>query len=133
MMGFCWAWLRAVVLLAWLCAGPCCSGVPLGAAVAPCRLGGQDVEAVGGPLPWVKSWVHAVSQGQPVGRCMVIRRAEVAIRAGTAMSLRRMVAVVVLARSGPAMAAAARVRLKAITARTSQTSHGVNCQGSRCS
>ena len=116
--------MRAAVVLAWLCAGTCCSGVPLGVAVAPGRLGGQGVEAAGGPLPWVKSWVHAVSQGQPVGRCMVIRRAEVAIRAGTAMSLRRMVAVVVLARSGPAMAAAARVRLKAITARTSQAALG---------
>ena len=52
------------------------------------------------------------------------RRAEDATRAGTAMSLRRIVAVVALARSGAARVAArvpaARVRLNVITARTSQ-------------
>ena len=51
-------------------------------ALAPCRLGGQGVQAAGGPQPWLNSWVHAVSQGQPVGRCKVSRRAEAAIRAG---------------------------------------------------
>ena len=51
--------------------------------------------------------VQAVSQGQARGRCRVTRRAEDATRAGTAMSLRRIVAVVALARSGAARVAAA--------------------------
>ena len=84
------------------------------------------MEVAGGPQPWLNSWVHAVSQGQPVGRCKVSCRAEDAIRAGMWISLRRMVAVVVLARSGPAIAAAARVRLNAITARTSQAALALN-------
>ena len=78
------------------------------------------VTRLGGPQTRVNSWVHAVSQGQAVGRCRVARRAEVAMRAGTAISLRRMVGVVALARAGPEMVAAARVRLNAITANTSQ-------------
>ena len=55
--------------------------------------------ADGGSLTVLKSWVQAVSQGQPVGRCSVIWRPQVATLAGTLMSLRRMVAVVALARS----------------------------------
>ena len=66
------------------------------------------VTAGGGLQPWVKSWVHADSQGHAIGRCMVIRRAECAIRAGTAISLRLIVAVVALARSVPVIVAAAR-------------------------
>ena len=57
---------------------------------------------------------------------MVTRRAEVAIRAGTVISLRRRVGVVALARTGPVMVAAARVRLNAITASTSQQALAVN-------
>jgi len=67
----------------------------------------------------VNSVVQAVSQGQAVGRCRVRRRAEDAIRAGTVMRVRRMVAVVALARDDPVIVAAARVRLKAIVASTS--------------
>ena len=75
---------------------------------------------VGGPQLWLNRRVHAVSQGQVVGRCRVSRRAEDATRAGMLISLRRMVAVVAFARSLPAMVAAVRVRLNAMTARTSQ-------------
>jgi hypothetical protein len=59
-------------------------------------------------------------QGHARGRCSVTRRADEAIRAGTVTSLRRMVAVVALASAGPVIVAAARVRLNAITASTSQ-------------
>jgi len=54
-----------------------------------------------------------------------MRRAEDAILAGTLTSFRRMVAVVALARPAPAMVAAARVRLNAMTARTSQAAFAV--------
>jgi len=63
---------------------------------------GQDGALWGGSLARVIRVFQAVSQGQAVGRCSVRRRAEVAIRAGTAMSLRRTVAVVARARSGAA-------------------------------
>ena len=56
----------------------------------------------------------------------MIRRAEVAILAGTVMSVRRMVAVVALAKVGPVRVAAARVRLNAITAQTSQAAFAEN-------
>ena len=53
-------------------------------------------------------WSQAASQGQALGgSTAATRRAEDAIRAGTVMSLRRMVAVVALARSGPVSVAAA--------------------------
>ena len=86
----------------------------------------------GGPQPWLNRWVHGVSQGQVVGRCRVTRRAEDAARAGTAISFLRMVAVVALARSVPAMVAAVRVRLNAITASTSQAALAVNLPEGRC-
>lgn len=69
---------------------------------------------------------HAVSQGESRGRCKVRRRAEDAIRAGTVISVRRMVAVRALASAGPVRAAAARVRLNAITASTSQAALALN-------
>ena len=62
----------------------------------------------------------------------MIRRAEVATRAGTVISLRRIVAVVALARSGPVRVAAARVRLNAMTASTSQAAFAVNTPEGRC-
>jgi len=80
---------------------------------------------VGGPLVRMNSWVQACCQGQFVGRCMVRRLAEDAIRAGMVITLRRMVAVMALAIAVPA-AAAARVRLNAMTARTSQAAFAVN-------
>ena len=60
---------------------------------------------VGGSATRSKSWVHAWCQGQWLGRCRVIRRAEDATRAGMWISLRRTVAVVALARSGQAAGA----------------------------
>jgi len=71
-------------------------------------LGGQVADAGGGPQTLVKSCCQACCQGHPVGRCRVIRRAEDAVRAGTLMSFRRIVAVVARARLGPVMVAAAR-------------------------
>jgi hypothetical protein len=79
----------------------------------------------------VKRVVHASSQGQARRRCSVSRRAEDAIRAGTWTSLRRIVAVVALPIAGPARVPAARVRLNAITARTSQAAFGVNLPDGR--
>lgn len=61
-----------------------------------------------------------------------MRLAEDAILAGTETSLRRMVAVVALAKPSPVMVAADRVRLKAITARTSQAAFAVNTPEGRC-
>ena len=87
---------------------------------------------VGGSATRSNSWVHAWCQGQWLGRCRVIRRAEDATRAGMLISLRRTVAVVALARSGEAagpvvaMTAATRVRLNAMTASTSQALLAVN-------
>src|SRR5450759_4863576 len=69
---------------------------------------------------------HADSHGQSRGRCRVSRRAEDAIRAGTVTRVRRMVAVLALAKAGPVMVAAARVRLKAITAHTSHAALAAN-------
>ena len=80
----------------------------------------------GGPQLWVNRRVHAVSQGQAVGRCRVIRPADDATRAGTGISVLRMVAVVALARSVAVMVAAVRVRLNAMTASTSQAALAVN-------
>ncbi len=60
------------------------------------------------------------------------RRAEVATRAGTLISLRRMVAVVAFARSGQAIVAPVRVRLNAMTASTSQAALAVNFPEGRC-
>jgi len=74
----------------------------------------------GGSLTRLNRAVQAVSQGQDFGRCKVIRRAEVATRAGTVISLRRIVAVVARARSGAETVPAARVRLNAMTTSTSQ-------------
>src|SRR4051794_39522250 len=75
---------------------------------------------------------HAVSQGQCRGRCNVRRRAEEAIRAGTLIKVRRMVAVRDLARAGPVRVAAARVRLNAMTANTNQAALAVNRPEGRC-
>jgi len=81
-------------------------------------LGGQVVAGVGGTQAAAKS----PSQGQSLGRCKTSRRAELARWAGTAISCRRMVAVVALAWTVPA----ARVRLNAIAANTSQALFAAN-------
>jgi len=56
----------------------------------------------------------------------VSRRAEEAIRAGTVIRVRRMVAVRALASRGPVRVAAARVRLNAMAASTSQAALAEN-------
>ena len=61
-----------------------------------------------------------------------MRRAEVATRQGRWISLRRTVAVVALARSVAASVPAARVRLNAMTASTSQAALAVNTPEGRC-
>lgn len=68
----------------------------------------------------------ACCQGQAIGRCKVKRRADDAIRAGTVTRVRRMVAVVALASWPSAMVPAARARLNAMTAQTSQALLAVN-------
>ena len=97
---------------------------------------GQLVAAPGGSATRWLSRIQALCQGQSWGRCRVSRRAEVAIRQGIWISVRRTVAVVARARSdacvGAARVAAARVRLNAITARTSQAALAVNTPDGRC-
>ena len=63
---------------------------------------------------------------------MVTLLAEDATRAGTAISLRRMVAVVALASAGPVIVAAARVRWNDITASISHAALAVNFPDGRC-
>ena len=60
------------------------------------------------------------------------RRVVVAIRAGTQMGLRRIVAVAARARDGASVKAAARVRLNAMTAQISQTALALNTPEVRC-
>lgn len=61
-----------------------------------------------------------------------MRRAEDATRAGTVTSLLRIVAVVARANSGAARVPAARVRLNAMTASTSQAALALNIPEGRC-
>jgi len=61
-----------------------------------------------------------------------MRRPEDAILAGTLTSFRRIVDVVALARAGPVMVPAARVRLNAMTATTSQAAFAVNIPEGKC-
>jgi hypothetical protein len=74
---------------------------------------------VGGPQMLASGASQPSCQGQSRGRCRVSFRAEEAIRAGTAIRCVRMVAVVALAWNTDAIAPAARVRVKAMAARTS--------------
>jgi hypothetical protein len=90
------------------------------------RLGDHVVAGSGGPQLWVKSSVQALCHGHLVGRWSLSRRAELAIRAGTMISLHRIVAVVALASAGPVMLAAAQVKLNAMPARTSQAALALN-------
>jgi hypothetical protein len=86
-----------------------------------------------GEVDDVSSGPVGASLGMPawVSRCRVSRRAEDAMRAGTPIRGRRMVALVARASCGPLLAAAARVRLKAITASTSQAAF-VSSSVARC-
>ena len=87
---------------------------------------GGQVVWVGGPHVRVNKSVQPICQGQAVGRCRVMVRAVVAIRAGTPIRVRRTVPVVALASRVPASAAAPRVRLNAIAANTSHAEFAVN-------
>ena len=68
----------------------------------------------------MKSPSQLSCQGQWLGRWMTRCLADLARRPGTAINCRRMVAVVALAWKTEAMVPAARVRLNAIAAKTSQ-------------
>jgi len=74
----------------------------------------------------LKSPCQLSHDGQSLGRCRTSRLAEVARRAGPAVSCRRMVAVVALAWKTEAMVPAVRVRLNAIAASTSQALFAAN-------
>ena len=75
---------------------------------------------------------HSRSHGHRAGRCIVMRRAEDAIRAGMQIRVRRMVEVVAFARRCPSRQAAARVRLNAMTAHTSHAAFAQNFPEGRC-
>lgn len=91
----------------------------------PWRRVGRVGQPRGGARDWLNKADHAVSHGQVSGRCSRIRRAEDAILAGMLTSFRRIVAVVAEARTVPVIAAAVRVRLNAMTARTSHAAFAV--------
>ena len=76
-------------------------------------------------MAW-NSWDQACPHGQCCGRCIRRRRAERASRAGMLISWARMVPVVALAWKAEARQPAARVRLNAITASTSQALFAAN-------
>ena len=86
----------------------------------PGGLGGQVVAGVGGPQAALNSPSQLSCQGQSLGRWMTSLLADLARRPGTAISCLRIVAVVALAWKTEAMVPAARVRLNAIAANTSQ-------------
>ena len=87
---------------------------------------GQVGATAGGPSVASKIACQGSWHGDAVGKWMVMRRAEVAIRAGMLMMRLRIVAVVALAWLPPAMVPAARVRLNAMTARTSHSAFALN-------
>jgi len=86
----------------------------------------------GGPQAAVNRACHPVFQGQLVGRCSTCLRAEVEIRAGTWMSLRRMVPLRALPSSVPASVPTARERLNAIVASSNQAAFAVKIPDGRC-
>ena len=65
---------------------PVWPALPRGSWFRPRGLGGQKVACVRGPRPVVNRRCQPVCHGQPVGRCSTSRRAEEAIRAGTAIA-----------------------------------------------
>src|SRR5674476_482457 len=101
-----------------------------GSLVAPLGLGGQVAEA-GGPSAAVNIACHGCSQGHRSGRWRRSRRAERAMRAGTAMSWARIVAVVARAWNLEARVPAARVRLNEIAASTSHAALAFICPEGR--
>ena len=106
-----------------------CSAFPLQSGRA-CRRGRFQAEA-GGPVAALNSCVQASAQGHAVGSRSVERRADRVTRAATVMSCRRTVPVVALAWKLEASAPAARVRLKAIAASTSQAEFAAKCPDGR--
>lgn len=72
------------------------------------------------------------AQGQSAGSRSVVRRAERTGRAGTLISCRRMAAVVAVAWKAEASVPAARVRLNAMQAATSQAPLALNFPEGRC-
>jgi len=86
----------------------------------------------GGLFAAVASWSHAFCQGQPCGRCRVSLRAERASRPGTVMSWARIVPLVALAWKVEARVPAARVRLNAMLAQTSQALLAQKCPDGKC-
>jgi len=95
------------------------SGFPLGSRFGLAAVVGFQAVR-GGPRVASNSWVQAGSQGQCLGRWSRSLRAECASRAGTLISWARIVPVVARAWNAEARAPAARVRLNAIAAMTSQ-------------
>ena len=116
------------LILPWVDPGSGVTGPPV------CRLllflktkwAGFQAAGAGGPQAWVNSSAQLVCQGHPVGRCSVSVRADPAILAGTTIRVRRILPVVALASRGPDSAAAALVRLNAITASTSHAELAAN-------
>ena len=88
-------------------------------------LGSQMVVGCGGLQAAANKIIQPFSQGRSVGRCRTTRRAEVEMRAGMLISLRRMVPLRALLRSVPVRAPTARAKLKAIVANTSQAALAV--------
>ena len=96
------------------------------------RAGWSGSQRAGWPTGLVEQLGPGRCHGQARGRCMMRRRAVVAIRAGRLISWRRMVPVVALPSAVSVRVAAARVRLNAITARASQAALAVNRPLGRC-
>lgn len=92
----------------------------------------QLVGVGGGPQTRANRRSQPVCQGQFVGRCRVTRRAEVAVRAGMVIKVRRTVPVLALTNGPPLMDAAARVRLKAMHANTNQAALAAKRPEGRC-
>ena len=83
------------------------------------------VAVQGGPQAAANTVCHPPSQGQLAGRCRTSCRAEVEMRAGTWMSLLRMVPLRAMPRSVPASVPMAQDRLNAILANTRQAAFAV--------
>src|SRR5699024_564177 len=113
-------------------AGLAACGVPLVSLVAPeGGLDGQIVAGGGGEVPVAVSHrrLHAPRQGHRWGRCSTRRRPDEAIRAGTAVRTRWMVAILAW---HDQRHAAARERLNASTAKPSHAALAENLPEGRC-
>ena len=88
------------------------------------------IAVLGGTVAVAQSLAQACRQGQFVGRCMIVRRAREASRAGTAIVVARTVAI--RAVGVPAAIAAARETLKAMVANPSQAALAWKRPNGRC-